>query len=390
MRAPLDGIKVLDMAWVGPGPFCATLLGDLGAEIIKIHEPQPERRGSLIMYAFPNTPAFPGLRNCKSMGLDLKSAGGRKIFHELAKTADVLIESFRPGVMKRLGIDYGTLSQLNPGLVYASLTGYGQDGPYRDLPGHDINYISVGGLLGMTGVAGGPPVIPGLLVADMAAGGIGTALGVVAALRARDITGRGQLVDMSITDGVAELMSMWINPLLTYGIEYRRGETMFTGLYPWYNVYETGDGKHISVGALEPYFYAALCKALGREDFVPHQFAEGEKREEIFRHFREMFLQKPRDEWVEELKAQCCVAPVYTIEELVKDPQLLARGMIKDLPHPRLGSVKQVGSMLKLSETPFRVRNWCTRFGEHTDEVLSGLGYDAAAIESLRRNETVS
>ena len=392
MPLALNGIRILDMAWFGPGPFCATLLGDLGADIIKIHEPYPERRGSLIKFAFPaDSPGFPGQRNCKTMGIDLKSDAGRAIFHELARTADVIVESYRPGVVKRLSVDYDTISVINPGIVYASLSGYGQDGPYRDLVGHDLNYISVGGLLGMTGVSGGPPVIPGTLVADFAAGGMAAAIGILAALMARVQTGKGQYVDVSLTDGVVEMLYLWIMPYLLFGIDARRGETIFTGQYPWYNVYETGDGKYISVAAFESWFYANLCELLGCEDFIEHQFVEGPKKEEIFRTFKQIFLTKNRDEWVEILRAKdTCVAPVYTIQEVTTDPQLLHRGMIREMPHPKLGSVKQVGSMLKLSGSPFQVRNWATSFGQHTDEIIQELGYDSTHINELRQSEVIS
>ena len=385
MRLALEGTRVLDMAWVGPGPFCATMLGDLGADIIKVHEPDPERRGGLVKYALPDAPGFPGIRNCRTIGLDLKGEEGRRIFHELASTADVVMESYRPGVVERLGVDYDTVREVNPRIVYASLSGYGQDGPYRDAVGHDINYISIGGLLGMTGASDGPPAVPGTLVADFAAGGMAAAIGIMAALMAREKTDRGQFVDVAITDGIVEMMSMYINPYLLYGMLDKRGETMFTGRYPWYNVYQTRDGKYISIAAFEPWFYVNLCHILGREDFIEHQFAEGDKREEILRYFVETFLTRTRDEWVEALRQKdTCVGPVYSIDEVVSDAHLLARGMIRDMPHPALGSVRQVGSMLKLSESPFHVRNWCTRFGEHTDEILLELGYDAARIAALR------
>jgi crotonobetainyl-CoA:carnitine CoA-transferase CaiB-like acyl-CoA transferase len=391
MRLALQGTRILDMAWIGPGPFCATLLGDLGAEIIKIHEPDPDRRGGLIKFAFPaDSPDFPGLRNIKTMGIDLKSEDGRNIFYEMAKTADVIMEGYRPGVMKRLGVDYDTIKEINPRIVYASLSGYGQDGPYRDAVGHDINYISIGGLLGMTGTADGPPVPPGTLIADFAAGGMGAAIGILAALMSRVTTGKGQFVDVSLTDGIVEMLYLWLTPSMVFGLENKRGDTIFTGHYPWYNVYETKDGKYLSIAALEPHFYRNLCELLGREDFIEHQFGESAKRMEIFEYFKQSFLTKTRDEWVEILRSKdTCVAPVNTLDEVVNDPQLIARGMIRDLPHPNLGSVKQVGSMLKLSDSPFQVRYWATRFGQYTDEILGELGYDEARIQALRHSEVV-
>ncbi len=391
MRLALQGTRILDMAWIGPGPFCANMLGDLGAEIIKIHEPDPDRRGGLIKFAFPaDSPDFPGLRNIKTMGLDLKSNDGRNIFYELARTADVIMEGYRPGVMKRLGVDYDTVKVINPATVYASLSGYGQEGPYRDVVGHDINYISIGGLLGMTGSIDGPPVPPGTLIADFAAGGMGAAIGILAALMAREKTGKGQFVDVSLTDGIVEMLYLWIMPYLLFGIENKRGDTIFTGHFPWYNVYETKDSKYVSVAAFEPHFYRNLCELLGREDFIEHQFAEGEKRDEIMQFFKQTFLTKTRDAWLEILRSKdTCVAPVYTLDEVVVDPQLIARGMIRELPHPTLGSVKQVGSMLKLSDSPFQVRYWATRFGQYTDEILHELGYDDTRIKNLHRAEVV-
>ncbi len=377
------------MAWLGPGPFCANMLGDLGADVIKIYEAHPERRGGPVMFLFD--PAMqPGFRNCRTMGLNLKAEEGRSIFCDLAKNADVIMEGFRPGVVKRLGVDYDTIKKINPRIVYASLTGFGQNGPYHNLVGHDINYIGIGGLLGLTGPAGGAPVIPGTVIADFAAGGMSSAIGILAALMARERTGMGQFVDMSMTDAVVESTSMQISPYLLNGMVPKKGETMFTGHYPWYNVYETRDGKYISIGALEPWFFANLCELLGCEQLIEHQFAEGEKREEIFKYFRETFLSKTRDEWVAILQQKdTCVAPVYDINELESDPQLMVRRMIIEADHPTMGRVKQVGSMHKLSDSPVEVRNWSIRFGQHTEEIILELGYDKTHIDELFKAEVI-
>lgn len=386
----LQGIQVLDTAWTGAGLFCSLILGDLGADIIKIHETDPERRNEQMDYAFAGMPGSLGLRNCRTMGLDLNTEGGRSVFYELVETSDVIVEAPKPGDAQNLGIDYDTMKKINPRIVYASLSGYGQYGPYRDIAGHDINYISIGGLLGMTGVAGGPPVIPGTLAADFAAGGMAAVIAILAALLARTQTGRGQFIDVSLTDGIVEMMSVWINPYLVWSVLSERGEAWLTGYWPWYNVYETKDGRYISIGALEPWFYTNLCQLLDREDFTEHQYAEGDKRDEIFRYFKETFLKKTRDEWLEILRSRdVCAAPVYSTDEVVNDPQLILRGMIGEVPHPVLGSVKQVGSMYKLSNSPFQVRNWSTQFGQHTDEILSQLGYDTVRIDSLRQARVI-
>jgi crotonobetainyl-CoA:carnitine CoA-transferase CaiB-like acyl-CoA transferase len=390
MSEALNGFRILDMALMGPGPFCTTILGDLGAEVIKIHDARPERRGGPAAFLFLDSPTFPGWRNCKAMGLNLKSEDGRSIFYKLASTADVIIEGFRPGVVKRMGVDYDTIKKIAPEIIYASITGYGQNGPYRDLVGHDINYISIGGFLGMTGLPGGPPVIPGTLVADFAAGGMSAAIGILSALLDRERNGRGRYLDVSVTDAMVGLMLPQIERYLNDGIVTQRGKTMATGQWPWYNVYETKDGKYISIGALEPWFYAELCKLLGREDFIEHQFSEGEKREEIFQYFRETFLTKTRDDWLQMLQQRdTCVAPVYSTDEVASDPHLVSRGVIAELDHPTMGRIKQIGPLIRLSESEFSVRNWCRVFGQHTKEIMHELGYDQASISRLYAEEVI-
>lgn len=391
MTAALEGIRVLDMAWLGPGTFCSVLLGDLGAEVIKVFEARPERRGGPVLFLFPDSPNFAGWRNCKTIGIDLKSQEGRDIFYELARTSDVITEGFRPGVVKRLGVDYETINKINPRIIYASLTAYGQDGPYRDLAGHDINCISVGGLLGMIRDPSGRPVVPRLPLADFAAGGMSAVIGILAALAARHTIGKGQFVDVSMTDALVELMMVLLLPALVGGVT-EKGESTSMGERPrpFYDVYETKDGGYISIASVEPWFYANLCQLLGREDFIDHQYAEGEKREEIHQCFKETFLTKTRDEWVEILRRkETCVAPVYALGEVISDPHLIARKMIVELDHPTLGRAKQIGSMIKLSESPFEARNWCQRFGQHTEELLLELGYDQVRIDKLREAEVI-
>jgi crotonobetainyl-CoA:carnitine CoA-transferase CaiB-like acyl-CoA transferase len=388
MTLTLEGIRILDMAWLGPGPFCSFMLGDLGADVIHIYEAHPERRGGPVLMLFD--PSRPGLRNCRTMGLDLKSDDGKQVFKDLVKTADVVMEGFRPGVVKRLGVDYDVVKDINPHIVYASLSGYGQDGPYRDRVGHDINYLALSGLLGLTGKQDGAPIIPGAVIGDFT-GGMSAAIGVLAALVSRDKTGEGRYIDMSMTDAVVDMNSMEINNYLQNPDTVpERGETMFTGRYPWYNVYETKDGKYISIGSLEPWFFANLCQLLGCEEFIPYEFDDGEKRDEIFKYFREKFLTKTRDEWVKLLgQKDVCVAPVYDIDELESDPHLIARRMIVESDHPTKGRVKHVGSMHKLSGSPVEVRNWATTFNQHTDEILREIGYDDERIQQLKKADVI-
>ncbi|MFA5375553.1 MAG: CaiB/BaiF CoA-transferase family protein [Dehalococcoidia bacterium] len=381
-KLALDGIKILNMCWIGPGAFCTEMLSDLGADVIRISDVNQGDHGALAMMVFDQ---WPGLRNCRTFGVNLKTKAGKEAFMDLVKSADVMMEGFRPGVVKRLGIDYDALKKINPRIVYVSLSGYGQDGPYRDLVGHELNYIAISGLLGLTGSKGEKPSIPGTVVADWS-GGMSAGISILSALLARERSGNGQFLDVSITDAITEVTSVQINPYLyKHGIVPQRGETIWNGKYPWYSVYETKDKKYVAIATLEPKFFATLCKLLGCEEFVPYQFDEGAKRDEMFEFFKVKFQSKNRDEWVDLLMyEETCFAPVLGIDEVESDPQLIARRMILESEHPVVGHLKQIGSMHKLSDSPVEVRNWATSFGQHTDEILREIGYSAHRIKELR------
>lgn len=389
MAGPLDGIKMLDMARMGPGPFCAMVLGDMGADIIRIEEPvRGATRGGRTMtpaaMELPREYASMG-RNARCICLNLRDERARNILYKLAETADIMQEGFRPGVVKRLGVDYETLKKINPGIVYASLSGYGQDGPYINRVGHDLNYESVGGLAGMNGAAGGPPPLPGTIIADLAGGGMHATIGILLALFHRQRTGQGQYVDMAMTDGIVSLVAGHLATYFGTGEAPRRGEWRLGGLYSCYNIYETQDGKYVSIGALEPWFWENVCDIVGRPEYKPLQYPDDAKRDAMLADFRAIFRTKPRDEWVRLLAAvDTCVAPVYTLDEMVNDPQLLHRQMIIDVDTPDGRKVKQVGHFVKLSETPGSVRRLQPIPGEHTDEVLTGIGYKKDYIEQLR------
>ena len=389
---PLEGIRVLDLSRLAPGPFCSMLLGDLGADVVLVEAP-PEALHSVLTGPLSaegdeeteRARAHNALgRNKRSIILDLRKEEARQVFYRLAESADVVLEGFRPGVVKRLGVDYETLRPLNPRLVYCSLSGYGQDGPYAGMVGHDINYISVGGALGAIGWPGQPPAIPLNLIADFAGGGLHAAFAILAALLAREKTGRGQQVDIAMSDGVLYLMAMLFTLYFHSGGEVRPGEHLLNGGAPYYNVYQTSDGGWISVGSLEPHFFANLCRALGREDLIPYQL-DASKRDEVFSVFRERFRTRTRDEWFERLKQHdICVAPVYSLEEAAADPHNRARNMVVEVDHPGLGPIRQVGIGPKFSETPGAIRTTAPRPGQHTDEVLAAAGYTREQIEGLR------
>jgi crotonobetainyl-CoA:carnitine CoA-transferase CaiB-like acyl-CoA transferase len=400
----LEHIKILDLSGLVPGAFCTMILGDLGAQVLKVEPPTPsemsrsgpspvgeEKRREAAFFA-PN-------RNKKSIGLNLKSEAGREIFYRLARQADVIVEGYRPGVVRRLGIDYETINKLNPRIVYCSLSGYGQDGPYCSFPGHDVNYISLAGALGLIGPREGPPVIPLNLVADFAGASLYGVIGILAALIARNETDKGQYVDIAYMDGALSLMTFFTTDYFLRNVVPKRGETALHGAYPYYGIYETKDGKYITIGCLELHFWENLCRLLGREDYIPYHFApehflhkpEGKKWEEISSWLRETFLTRTRDEWFELLcQKDIPVGKVYTLDEVFSDPQVVHRQMVVEAEHPTLGKVKQVGIAPKLSDTPGKVRNLSPLLGEHTEEVLSGLGYSQEEIWGLRREGVVS
>ncbi len=397
----LDGIKILDMSGLAPGALCTMLLGDLGADVIKVEStipsplagggPSPkgeEKREDAAYFALN--------RNKRSIALNLKSEAGRQIFYRLAQHADVVVEGYRPGVVKNLGVDYDVISKLNPGIVYCSLSGYGQDGPYRSFPGHDINYISFGGALGLIGSREGPPVVPLNLVGDFAGASLYGAIGILAALMVRNKTGKGQYVDIAYIDGVISLMGFFAVDYFRSGIVPKRGESAINGAYPFYGVYETKDGGYISIGCVEPHFWENLCRFLGKEDYIPYNVGHSilepkdKKWEEISSDLKQVFLTKTRDEWFDlMIQKDIPVGKVYGLDEVFSDPQVLHRQMLIEVEHPALGKFKQAGIAPKLSQTPGKVRTLSPLLGEHSQEILRELGYSQREIENWRQEGVI-
>jgi crotonobetainyl-CoA:carnitine CoA-transferase CaiB-like acyl-CoA transferase len=376
---PLQSVKVLDLSRQLPGPFCSMLLADLGADVLVIANPSDPLGIGIPFLA----------RNKRSMTLNLKAPAGRDILLRLARDADVVLEGYRPGVPQRLGIGYDTLRAANPGLIYCSISGFGQDGPYRDRVGHDVNYLGFAGVLNFVGEAGGPPVIPGVQIADIAGGGLMAAVGILAAIVARGQTGRGQFVDIAMLDGSFACNAYHVLLYQLFGRLPQRGGEQLTGRYPCYAVYETRDARHVTVGAYEPHFWSTLCRHFGRQDYIECQWSDGAKRDEMFAFFRNAFRQKTLAEWLRELGEQdICFGPVNTLDEAFADPQLRHRGMIIETESSD-GRTTVVGTPIKLSETPASVRTPPPGFGEHTDGVLAALGYDAGGIAALRAQGVV-
>lgn len=402
MAGPVEGLKVLELVRVGPAAYTTRMLADMGAQVLKL-ETWPQTTppvGSGGSSIDPHRAALNHFnRNKQSMALNLKSTEGKKILHDLVARYDVFVEGFRPGVTERLEADYGRFRKINPKIIYCSLSGFGQDGPYRDLPGHDINYISFGGALSLIGEPERPPTIPLNLIGDYASAALHGIIGILLALYAREKNGKGQYVDVSFLDGVISLTSLVpeLRDFFVKGTLPKRGETALSGSYPYYSVYETKDGKYITLGCVEPWFWHRLCETLGKEEWKRYAFeVEHFTRKyppefkEIKRELEGIFKTKTRDEWFEFLKDyDICMGKVYTWDEVLTDPQVRYRNMIVEVEDPRVGKVKQVGIPIKLSETPGGVRSLGPSLGQHTEEVMKELGYDDVTIAQLREKSVI-
>ncbi|MED4582809.1 CaiB/BaiF CoA-transferase family protein [Brevibacillus choshinensis] len=389
----LNGIKVLDLSRLLPGPYCSLMLADYGAEVIKIEEPglgdyarwgQPRMKGGLgANFQMVN-------RNKKSVALNLKTEEGKTIFKEMAKEADVILESFRPGVMKKLGIAYEEIAVMNPRIIYCSLTGFGQTGPYRDLPGHDINYIGYSGVLGATGERNGGPILPGVLVGDLGGGALMAVSGICMALFHRERTGEGQYVDMSITDGAITWQYGVGSPYFATGEVPERGKMRLNGKYACYGVYQTRDGKYLSVGALEEKFWQRVCQLVDKPEWISRKDAPDDVQEQLREEMTQLFLSKDQKDWLELLKMEdTCVGPVYDLDEVFADPHVRHREMLVEVDHPVAGKIKQIGFPIKFSRTPGEWRNHAPLLGEHTAIMLTQINYSPEQIEKLKEQGVI-
>ena len=391
MQQALEGIRVLDLSRMLPGPYCSMMLADLGAEVIKVEEPTvgDPTRWSKPMIGDQSSAFRQINRNKKSIAVDLKKSEGRSIFLKLAATADVVLEQFRPGVVDRLGIGYEAVSEVNPRIVYCSLTGFGQDGPHRDRSGHDLNYLALSGVLGLTTDERGKPAIPGVQVADLA-GGMIAAFAMLAALHARERTGRGQFVDVSMFDVMMSMLPIpasqqFAGRALEVGDKY-----LLTGGYPFYSIYETGDGRFMTLGALEPKFWENFCRKVGRDELVPRQFDDGELRKQLFEEVAAIFKSKSQAEWVELMQdADCCCEPVLSMAEAFDHPQARTREMVRKFGDSLSEALSHLGFAYKMSLTPPRATTGSPALGQNSKDLLRQIGLSDDEIQNLRNSGIV-
>ena len=378
----LDGIRVLDLSRLLPGPFLTMVLADLGADVVKVEDP---RVGDYLRQIPPAVDGISGRflvlnRGKRSLALDLKSDPGRAAFLRMAEKADVVVESFRPGVMDRLGVGWSQLSELNPRLVLCSISGYGQTGPYVERAGHDLNYIGLAGVLAMTGGAGGAPTMPGVQIADLAGGGLWGLTGVLAALIGRERSGRGAHVDISMCEGSLALLAAEIGSVAAGGDSPTRGQATLNGGLACYAVYRTADDRYISVGALEPKFWLAFNQAIGRKSDMSELIATPKIQERVREEVQAVIATRTRDEWAAVFAAHdCCAEPVLEVDEVIRHPLHEARGVFSRAPGPGKGEVMQVRTPV----APARTDRVAPRLGQQSAAVLADYGFSADEIRSL-------
>jgi alpha-methylacyl-CoA racemase len=378
MQRPLEGNRVLDLSRLLPGPYLTLILADLGADVVKVEDP---RLGDYMRAAPPLRDGLGARflamnRDKRSLGLDLKAAAGREAFLRLAAGADVVLESFRPGVIDRLGVGFAALSARNPRLVLCSISGYGQDGPYRDRAGHDLNYIGLGGVLAMTGARGGPPVMPGVQIADIAGGALWGAVAILGALVGRTVTGKGAHLDISMTEGAMALLAAEQGNA-AMGARPTRGTESLNGGLACYGVYRTRDGKHMTLGALEPKFWLAFNQAIGRTGDMGELAAPPAEQERIRGEVQTIVATRTRDEWVAFLADKDVLCePMLEPEELRAHALHAARRMFFELDGVTL---------MRTPVGPPVARRRAPRLGQHSDEVLAENGFSAEEIAALRR-----
>ncbi len=395
MNGPLHGVKVVDLSLLLPGPLCSMYLGDMGAEVIKVENP---RQSDLIRYSGAKvekdgdseTGMYLAInRNKKAITINLKRPEGREVLFDLLKDADILLEGFRPGTLNKLGCGYEQLKEKFPRLIYCAISGYGATGPYVNLAGHDGNYISYSGLLGITGTTE-TPVLPGFQVADIGGGTQVALSSMLAALYAREKTGKGQFLDVSMMDGAFSFLSLHSGEYIASKETPERGRMMLSGGLPNYDIYRCKDGKFIMFGALEERFFRTFLRQVDKEDLLEGVEINAENMAKLKPKVAQIFASRNRDDWRDLfMNADTCLSPVNDIGEAFENEQLKERGMVITMQHPRLGEITMIGSPYHFSETPCTYRHHPPGHGEHTHDVLSDLGYSDEKISELKGKKAI-
>lgn len=385
-RRPLDGIRVLDLSRLLPGPYASHILASFGADVIKVERPG---EGDYMREYLPQTQGFNATfltinRGKRSISLDLRKPAGKEVFRALVERSDVVLDGFRPGVMDKLGLGYQALSEVNPRIIYAALTGYGQTGPNAQEAGHDLNYLALSGMLDLLGDAEGVPLVPGIQIADVAAGALPTVIGILLALQHRNKSKAGQLVDISMFDSLLGLMPVQIANYTATKRRPKRGHERLFGRYACYNIYPVRNGRFMVVAALEPRFWAALCKAIDREDLIQDQYVEGHAQDILIAELTRIFQKKQVDEWMEIFAdVDACVTEVREISRSVQDDHVAQRGLITPIRGKDGEVYEQLGVFPKLSEAPGYIAGDAPRRGQHTRQILRSLKYPAKQIDEM-------
>lgn len=393
MNEPLSGVRILDLTRLLPGAYASQMMADLGADVIKVEEPgsgdygrymPPHGPGGMSMYFLAIN------RNKRSMTLNLKSEQGREIFLRLVREADVVLESFRPGVLERLGLGYEQLKEANKGIIYCAISGYGQTGPYRLRAGHDLNYAGYAGLLHYNRAPDGEPAMPPTQLGDLAGGSYIAIIGILSALLGRIHTGEGRMVDVSMTEGVLSLLPLVTTAYFNTKQAPVPGHSTLDGWLPCYNIYETKDGKHITLAALEPKFWHTFCTHIGHLELLPFHTPHGPaEREEAMNILRGIFKTKTRDEWIAELAdIDACVGPVYTLDEALNDPHAQARGVSVSSGEGE-NAFRTLPSFPRISDVTTEQRYAPPALGQHTHELLRSVGYNESDITQFKTNGIV-
>lgn len=389
---PLADLRILDLSRLLPGPLCSMILADMGAEVLKIEDTKlgdyMRTMGTIIN---KDSAEFLMLnRNKKSMKLNLQSDAGKEIFLQLAAEYDVILEGFRPGVMDRLGVGYEDVKKVNSKIIYCSLTGYGQSGPYKNMAGHDANYLSIAGVLDSIGIRDGSPVIPGVQIGDVGGGSLWAALAILIAWIDRKNNGRGQYLDVAMVDGLMPFLSLFASAYFVNGEIPKRGESGQSGGHACMTVYETKDGRYGCLAAAEPQFWSAFCHAVERPELISDQYAPLSRQLEMIGEIQAIMKTKTQTEWVDILlPLDACFTPIKNIGEAFEDPHIQARNMVLEIDHPVEGKIKTIAFPVKFSEISPQALLPPPSYGEHTLDVIKGLGYDDEHIEKIKQLKVI-